>query len=129
MRFFYFLARKVSYTFAINFYISFVGVIIYIFGLYMGFSFILYPFDKIQGFLLKWMPVAVLIPLFLHYIQVGMLTPLKVPALMSSLRKINNAFSSNLNLSVSELEDVYGCLIDLPLINTLLTHRAIPKSG
>ncbi len=122
MKFFYYLAGKISYTFALAFLTIFGGWMGAVFGFYLATSYTLIYYDLITGDVVRLLPICVLIPTVLHYIQFGVLAPLKIPALQRSLRVINRNFGGEKlrpEISDEELKELYHALSDLPLINSL----------
>lgn len=120
MRFFKFLAKNISYGFAVAFFTVCVSWLMGLFAFFLGTSFIIISYDKLSLYLMKWLPVAITFPVFLHYIQFGLLTPLKVPALLASLKIVNRAYKKNLEVPPDELISVYNNYSDLPMINMIV---------
>ncbi len=121
MKLFYFLAKKISYTFAVAFLTIFGGWMGAVFGYYLGTSFTLIHYDQITGDIIRLLPLCVFIPTILHYTHFGVFTPLKIPALQRSLRCINRNFSGDvLNTAASdeEIRETYHALSNLPLVNS-----------
>ncbi len=122
MKFFYFLAEKVSYTFAVVFLTVLGGWMGVVFGYFVGTSFIISHYEQVTGDILKWIPLSVLIPTVIHYLQFGLLTPFRIPALQRSLRGINRGFSGdrlNPDISNEQLQELYIDVCDLPMVNSL----------
>jgi len=122
MKFFYFLAGRISYTFALAFLTIFGGWMGAVFGYYLGTSYTLIHYDLITGDIVRWLPLCVLIPTVLHYAHFGVFTPLRIPALQRSLRVINRNFTGDKlrsGISDDELKELYHALSDLPLLNSL----------
>ncbi len=119
MRFFYFLARNISYTFAVSFYTVIIAWIVAIFGFFLGSSFITFSYEKLLPILISWLPIAVIIVTVMHYVQFGFLTPLKVPAVLRSHRRINAAFKSSFNISKDEMKSLFTYFTDLPMQNLI----------
>jgi sigma-B regulation protein RsbU (phosphoserine phosphatase) len=125
MRFFYFIARNISYTFAISLYTVFFGWLIGIVGIFMGYSFIFFSYDKFlsMGFMITLVPVVV--ASLLHLIFFGMLSPLGVPAVMPAHRQVNSAFKKSGDRDVEEMRKLYGIFSDLPLHNLVVSLLCI----
>ena len=119
MRFFYFLANNISYTFAISFFTVFFGMAASAFGLFLGSSFIIFSYDKLIVILIKWFPISILIVSFIHYIQFGFFTPIRIPALFKSHRMMNNSFKADLKMGIADLKTVYGNFSDFTMHNTI----------
>jgi len=119
MRFFNFLAKKISYTFAVAFITIIGGWIAGLLGFFLGSSFIVVSYEKLSLYFIRWLPVAVAVPTFLHYVEFGLLTPLKIPAFFRSLRVVNKTHISELETPTEDLITAYGYLSNLPVYNTL----------
>ena len=119
MRFVKFLAKHVSYTFAVAFITVMVGWILGIVGFFWGTSFIIISSEKLSTYLAQWLPLAVALPTLLHYVEFGLLMPLKVPAVFKPLRNINRAYEAELEIPAEDLPPVYGYFTDLPMFNML----------
>ncbi len=122
MRFFYFLAEKVSYTFAVVFLTVLGGWMGVVFGYFVGTSFIISHYEQVTGDIIRWIPLSVLIPTLIHYLQFGVLSPFRVPALQRSLRGINRSFSGdrlNPDITNEQLQELYIDVCDLPMVNSL----------
>lgn len=120
MRVFYFLARKVSYTFALAFLTVFGGWVGAVFGYFLGTSFLLSSIEQITILIVKWFPWVIVAVTLLHYMQFGMLTRLGIPAFFKSLRMINRRFDGEIlqgEIDDRELRELYGHVSDLPLYN------------
>ncbi len=128
MKFFQFLAKNISYTFALAAITVASSWVLSIFAFFLGTSFIMISYDKLTLFYIKWLPVAVAIPTLVHWIMFGLLTPLKIPAYMEPLRAVNTAYKNNLDIPDEDLKKVYINFSDLPMYNllnaTLLTAFA-----
>jgi phosphoserine phosphatase RsbU/P len=120
MRFFHFLAKKFCYTFAIAFLTIFASWVFSVFGFFLGMSFVIISYEKLALFFMKWLPIGVAIPVVLHYIEFGLLTPLKVPAFIEPLRIVNNAYKNNFEVPADDLYKVYTCFTDLPMYNLIV---------
>ncbi|MCP4134860.1 MAG: SpoIIE family protein phosphatase [bacterium] len=124
MRFFYFLARHISYTFAISFITVLSSWVAVIFGFFLASSFIVFHSEKpalLNALMIRWLFVSVIITSFIHYLQFGFLTPIKIPAFLRSLRMINRAFKSGLNIADAELKRIYSYFSDLPMHNLIIS--------
>ncbi len=118
MKIFRFIAKNISYTFAVSLVTVLFGLIAAIFGLVLGSSFIVFSFDKLFILLLKWLPVSVLIASILHFIQFGFFTPIKIPALFKSHRMMNRAYKSDMDIHINDLKTMYSYFSDFTLHNT-----------
>ncbi|TFH42745.1 MAG: tetratricopeptide repeat protein [Chrysiogenales bacterium] len=126
MRFFHFIARHVSYTFALAFFTVIGGWIGGLFAFFLGTSFIIISYEKLTIFLIRWLPLAVAVPVLIHYVQFGMLTPLRIPALFRSLRDVNRAYRSSFDIPEGDLVRVYSHYSDLPMYNLLTATLNTP---
>jgi len=129
MRFFHFIARKISYTFAIAFLTVFASWVFSIFGFFLGMSFVIISYEKLALFFMKWLPVGVAIPVILHYLEFGLLTPLKIPAVFKPLRIVNEAYRNNLEVPEEDLKRVYGAFTDLPMYNLIVATVHVVLGG
>jgi len=121
MRIFYFLARNISYTFAISFYSASLFWISAVIGYFISISFVIFPGELVTGFIIKWLPVSILVSSFFYFIQFGLMTPVKVEAFLRNFRSINSAFRQSLNIKDTEMERLYRSLSDLPMNNFMFT--------
>jgi phosphoserine phosphatase RsbU/P len=122
MRFFYFLARKINYTFALVFITVMGGWISGLFGYFIGTAFIVSQDSPLIDYIARWLPWAVVIVAFHHYFEFGMLTGIRIPAFYKSLRSINRNLSGDeLNPAIpdDELRKLYGYVSELPLYNMI----------
>ncbi len=100
---FYFLAKKISYTFSVCLFVVFGFWLSATFGYFLGIAFLTSAnYDAIYNDIMKWYPISILITSLLYYVQCGLLTPIKIPALARSLRQINRSFSGD---KLNELND------------------------
>jgi len=129
MRSFYFLARNISYTFAVTFFISIFGLVEGLFSYVIASSFILSSYAKIVKIFIQWLPPVLIILIFFFYIASGFLTPVKIPAFMKRHRKINNAFKNNLKTDPELLKETYGDFSDLVMNNTTASVLFVILSG
>lgn len=129
MRFFHFLARKISYTFAIAFVTVFGGWIGGLFAFFLGTSFIIISYEKLTEFLMRWLPLAVAIPVVIHYIQFGLLTPLRIPAFFRPLREVNTAYRNDFDVPEQDLVRIYSHFSDLPMYNLLTASLNTPLAA
>lgn len=118
MKLFRFIAKNISYTFAVAFVTVLFGFIASVFGIVLGSSFIIFSFDKLFALLLKWVPASVLIASILHFIQFGFFTPVMVPALFKSHRMMNRAYKSGMKININDLKTMYSYFSDFTLHNT-----------
>lgn len=91
-----------------------------LFGYYLGTSFLLSNYEEMIALTIKWLPVSVLMPTFLHYIVFGMLTPIGIPAFLRPLRDINKSMkNANLDTSLDDvsMQNLYIQLSHLPMYN------------
>lgn len=122
MGFVSFISRTIAFTFAIAFITVLGGWMSAVFGYFLGTSFIITSYEEIQSILVKWLPLAVVVPTVLHYVQFGLLTPLKIPAFFKSLRRINSSFKSgtlDTSLDNQEIHNLYVDLSHLPMYNMI----------
>ncbi len=118
MRIFYFLARNISYTFAVTFVISIFGLIEGLFSYIIASSFVLTSYAKIIKFFIQWLPPVFLGVMLLSYIASGFLMPVKIPAFLKRHRRINNSFKQDLKSEPKSLKEIYGDFSDLVMNNT-----------
>lgn len=117
MRLFYFLARNISYTFAVVCFISVVG---YFEGLYtylIASSFILASYQKIFRIFLQWLPLIFAIMTFIFFIFAGILTPVKIPAFLRRHRRIDASFKKGFEDETLH-KQLYGDFSDLVMNTT-----------
>ncbi len=132
MRFFYFLARTISYSFAVVFMTVLCGWIGAVFGYFLGTSFLISSSSEFFDLIVKWFIIAVTAVTLLHYIQFGMLTRLKIPAFFKSLRYINKYMHGNTldtRISDDELKKLHVYISDLPLYNMIMSVAYTAFSG
>lgn len=118
MRGFYFLARNISYTFAVTFFISIFGLIEGLFSYVIASSFIMISYAKIVKIFIQWLPPIFLLTMFIFYILSGFLTPINIPAILKRHRRINKVFRNNLKTDNELLKETYGDFSDLVMNNT-----------
>ncbi len=118
MRIFYFLARNISYTFAVTFFISLFGILEGLFSYVIASSFVMTSYAKIVKIFIQWLPPVFLIVMFIFYILSGFLMPVKIPAILKRHRRINNVFKKNLKADSGSLKETYGDFSDLVMNNT-----------
>ncbi len=119
MKLFYFLARNISYTFAVALYSLAIGWLSSFIGIFLGGSFVFYPFGGYISSLPMHFAVAVGISSLLYSIHFGLLTRLGLPSFMKQHRIINSVFKTNLNIPESDLRKVYRYFTDLTAHNLL----------
>lgn len=118
MRIFYFLARNISYTFAVTFFISMFGIIEGLFSYIIASSFVMTSYAKIVKIFVQWLPPVFIITMLIFYILSGFLMPIKIPAFLKRHRRINNVFKMNLKADPDSLKETYGDFSDLVMNNT-----------
>jgi len=118
MKIFYFLARNISYTFAVTFFICIVGIIEGIISYTIASAFVLSSYLKIAKIFIQWLPPIFLVVIFFFFIASGFLTPIKIPAFLKRHRRINVIFKNNLNTGETSLKRAYGDFSDLVMNNT-----------
>lgn len=121
MKFLQYIARNISYTFAIALVTVTIGWLVGIYGFFLGSSFIIMSYDKLSGNIIKWLPLSIAIPSMIHYIHFGLLTPLGIPAFFKPLRVINRTYRDNMQAEPEDMEKIYANFSDLPMINMLTT--------
>ncbi len=127
MRFFYFLARSISYSFALSFFAVIVGWFATTVGFFLSSSFIIFSYEKIIDMIFRWLPISMLIATLVHFVHYGFLTPVRVPSLIKSFRIINRAFVRKFYMEEDEMVDVYHRLSDVPLLTAF--HSALYSMG
>jgi sigma-B regulation protein RsbU (phosphoserine phosphatase) len=118
MRIFYFLAKNISYTFAVTFFLSIFGLIEGLFSFVIASSFVMTSYSKIVKIFLQWLPPVFIAVIFLFYIASGFLMPVKIPAMLKRHRRINNIFRKDLKADPDSLKETYGDFSDLVMNNT-----------
>lgn len=118
MRIFYFLAKNISYTFAVTFFISMFGIIEGMFSYIIASSFVMTSYAKIVKIFVQWLPPVFIITMLIFYILSGFLMPIKIPAFLKRHRRINNVFKMNLKADPDSLKETYGDFSDLVMNNT-----------
>lgn len=132
MRFFYFLARNTSYTFAVSFLTIFGGWFGAVFAFFLGTSFIIWSSSNMMGYLITWLPVAAGTVSMIHYLLFGMLSRIGIPAAFASLRTINRYFSGaelDRTISDDELKRLHVYVSDFPLYNMLASVFSVSFGG
>ncbi|MBP7738808.1 MAG: SpoIIE family protein phosphatase [Spirochaetes bacterium] len=129
MKFFQFLAKNITYTFALSAITVATSWVLGVFAFFLGTSFIMISYEKLTLFYMKWMPVAVAIPTVLHWFLFGMLNPLGIPAYMEPLRAVNRAYKNNLDIPEEDLAKVYTNFSDLPMYNLLTSTVLTAVAG
>ena len=129
MKGFYLIARTISYTFAVAFYTIITGVFALVTGAFLGTSYVLFPYERYMFLFQFEIPVALGIVSVIYFIQMGLFTPIKIPAFMKNHRKINRAFKANLNIEKEELHDTYLAFTDLVMHNFMAGILACATVG
>ena len=129
MRFFNFLARHISYSFAIAFHTILVSWILSYFSYFLGSSFFIVSYEKLASFLLKWLPPSVLIPVLIHYLEFGLLTPIGIPSFFRPLRSVDNAYKNKLEVPPDDLKKVYTDFSYLPMYNLIVATVNVVVAG
>lgn len=129
MKFFQFLAKNITYTFALSAITVATSWVLSVFAFFLGTSFIMISYEKLTLFYMKWLPVAVAIPTVLHWFLFGMLNPLGIPAYLESLRTVNRAYKNNLDIPEEDLAKVYTHFSDLPMYNLLTSTVLTAVAG
>lgn len=119
MRLFYWLSRKISYTFATSFFTVLFAWFIGGFSYYLSSSFMININQNIIHLLYRVFPISIAAAILIHIVHFGLLTPLKIPAFTMALRRINDSFKSDYAIDRDSLERVYGYLSDLPMYSML----------
>jgi sigma-B regulation protein RsbU (phosphoserine phosphatase) len=78
---------------------------------------------------MKWLPPSVLIPVLLHYIEFGLLTPIGIPAFLRPLRSVDAAYKKNLEIPPDDLEKVYTDFTYLPMYNLIVASINVVVAG
>ena len=98
MKLFRFLAKNISYTFAVAFYVSVAawleGLLCYV----VASSFVLSSYDKILKLFIQWLPMFLMVFTFILYVIYGFLTPAGIPALMGRHRRLNLVYKKKMEL-------------------------------
>jgi len=129
VKFFNFLARHISYSFAIAFHTILVSWVLSYFSYFLGSSFFIISYEKLASFLLKWLPPSVLIPVLLHYLEFGLLTPIGIPAFFRPLRSVDTAYKNNLEVPADDLKKVYTDFSYLPMYNLIVATINVVVAG
>ncbi len=118
MRSFYFLAKNISYTFAVTFFISILGLVEGLFSFIIASSFVLTSYTKIVKIFIQWLPPIFIVMIFLFFIASGFLMPIKIPALLKRHRRINDIFKNDLKTEPDSLKEAYWDFSDIVMNNT-----------
>lgn len=118
MSFFYFLARNISYTFAVAFVISMFALIQFTAAYFVSSAFVLISFEKIVRIFIRYLPLVFIIISLIFYIASGFLSPVKIPAFMRRHRRINKIFRNGLKTDTKYLVNAYRDFSDLVMHNT-----------
>ena len=129
MKLFYFLARNISYTFAVAFFTNIFGWVTLGFSYFLASSFVLTSYDKVTGLFLQWLPIVFLSISFIYFIVFGFFTPVKIPAFLKRHRRINAIFSKNMKVDDKNLKDSYGDFSDLVMNNTSTSSIIVVVTG
>lgn len=113
MKLFYFIAGKISYTFAVTLFLTFFGIIEILLSYIISATYITFSFDKIYGMFIHILPLVIIAVTFIFFIMSGFLLPLKIPALLKRYRKINNVFRLKMDVEIKDLKETYGDFSDL----------------
>jgi sigma-B regulation protein RsbU (phosphoserine phosphatase) len=105
------------------------SVVLSVFGFFVGTSFIIASYDKVSQYILQWFPLSVAIPVVLHYIMFGMLTPLKIPAILKPLREVNIAYQIDLEVPTDDLYRVYIYFTNMPMYNLIVSAANVILAG
>ena len=119
MRLFYFLAKKICYTFALSIFTIILGWIVIFFSIFYGNSFFAFSYERILPFIITYIPIGVVASTVAHLLHFGLLSPLGIPAFISSHRTLNMAYKTDFEVSDKELMRVYGYFSDLPMHNLI----------
>ncbi len=122
MKFFYFLARKINYTFSLVFITVMGGWIAGVFGYFIGTAFLVSRDDVLLDYMIKWLPWSVALVAVHHYIEFGLLSGIKIPAFYRALRTVNNnIMGDEINPAISDgdMRQLYAAVSELPLYNMI----------
>jgi len=100
-----------------------------IFGVYIGSSFILISYDKILLFVLKWLPISVIISSFFHLLQTGLLEPIRIPPFFNFMKRMNSAYRRDMNLEDDELRIVYEDFSYSPMYTMMISVTYVIFTG
>ncbi|HPS58492.1 MAG TPA: SpoIIE family protein phosphatase [Spirochaetota bacterium] len=120
MRFFSFLARNISYTFAVAFFVSMATWLESAICYAIASSFVLSSYDKILRLFIQWLPLFLMALTVIFYIIYGFLSPAGIPALMSRHRVLNKVYRNKLEFEAKDGPEVYGDFSDLVMNTTTI---------
>ncbi len=120
MRLFRFLARNISYTFALAFMVSIAAWIEAALSYAIASSFVLTSYFKILKLTVQWLPLFLMSFTLVFYIIYGFLTPAGIPALIKRHRRINSIYKNKMNFREYSGSEIYGDFSDL-VMNTTTT--------
>lgn len=129
MKFFYFIAGKFSYTFAVTLFLTLFGIIEILLAYIISATYLTYSFDKTSGLIIHILPLAVLAVTLIFFIISGFLSPLKIPALLKHYRKINNVFIKKMDVEIQDLKETYGNFSDLVMYNIVSSFFFVFLTG
>lgn len=129
MKLFYFLARNVSYTFAVAFLTNIFAWLTLGFSYFLASSFVLTSYDKVTGLFLQWLPIVFLSISFIYFVAFGFFTPIKIPAFLKRHRRINAIFSKDMKAYDKDLKDCYGDFSDLVMNNSSTSVIIVVVTG
>lgn len=129
MKLFNFFAKYIGYSFSIGLFSGITSWMMGIFGVYIGSSFILISYDKILLFVLKWLPISVIISSFFHLLQTGLLEPIRIPPFFNFMKRMNSAYRRDMNLEDDELRIVYEDFSYSPMYTMMISVTYVIFTG
>lgn len=121
MRLFRFLARNISYTFALAFFVSIAAWIEGALSYAIASSFVLSSYNKILKIFIQWLPLFLMSFTVVFYIIYGFLTPAGIPAFSRRHRRLNTIYKNKMEAGDNSLKEVYGDFSDLVMNTTTIS--------
>lgn len=118
MRFFRFLARNISYTFALAFFVCMAAWIEGILSYAIASSFVLSSYFKILKLSIQWLPLFLMTFTLIFFIVYGFLTPAGIPAFIKRHRRLNSIYKNKMSFKEFSGHEIYGDFSDLVMNTT-----------
>ncbi|NLV68486.1 MAG: hypothetical protein GXY14_12525, partial [Spirochaetes bacterium] len=134
MRLFRFLARNISYTFALAFMVSIAAWIEAVLSYAIASSFVLVSYYKILKLTIQWLPLYLMTFTIIFFIAYGFLTPAGIPAIIKRHRRLNAIYKNKMDFKDYSGKDIYGDFSDLVMNTTtaavlFVTSIAVSMAG
>lgn len=118
MRLFRFLARNISYTFALAFMLCIAAWIEVVLSYGIASIFVLGSYYKILRLTIQWLPHYLMIFMIIFFIAYGFLTPVGIPAILKRHRRLNAIYKNKMDFKGYSGKDIYGDFSDLVMNTT-----------